>query len=715
MSATTSAVIFADLKPFFKPKSIAVIGASNNPSRIGGRPIKNLQTFGYKGDIFPVNPKYEAIGDLKCYPSVGDIPDDIDHAIISLPAKFVMNEVKTCVQKKIPTATIYSSGFAEEGPKGKAMEDELVAIARKGGLRFCGPNCQGMINLIDRIPASFTPALEADRLIPGSIGMISQSGAFAGSIFNFAQQRGIGLSYWVSMGNMTDLDVADYMMFMLKDETTQVVAAYVEGFRDKDKLLAAAEEAQNRGKQLVVLKGGVSEQGAKASLSHTGSISGSDDICSAALRQMNVIRVEGVEELFDVATLCTKIKYVPEGEITIITTSGAAGVILSDQLTKYGLELLNIPGKTKEKLKNVLPAFGSAENPVDLTAQSINEPDITPKALQAVVEEPRVSLIIIMFTMVVGKLADLWSEAIIKISKQTDKPIVVCWMATNMAEERMEWVANQNVPVFETPVRCVRALKSLVKYSEKLRSRRTRKSSPHIGLNEERKEENNRILRENAKLTEFDSQRILKTYGIGFPAGGLARSGEEALEIAGRIGYPVVLKVQSPNVAHKTDADLIRLNINNEEDLLNEYRELMGRTRQHAEIAPIQGVLVQKMLFGGTEIIAGLIRDPQFGWAVVFGLGGVFVEVLKDVSYRLVPISQKEAQDMIREIKGYQILEGIRGKPEADLNALVNVLMNLSQMAVEMGDAISEVDLNPVLVFNQGTGAKALDALIVRQ
>ncbi len=702
---------FLDMTGFFNPKSIAVLGASADPRRIGGRPIKNLRAFGYTGKIYPVNPKYEAIGDITCYPSILDVPGEVDHVLISVPQKLVPEAVDQSLQKGVRFATVFGSGFGETGREGKELEERLVKTCREGGMRFCGPNCQGMINLVDGVAASFTPALETNQLVPGPIGFVSQSGAFAGSIFNFAQQRNMGLSYWVSMGNMGDLDAADYIMAMIRDERTRVVGAYIEGFRDKEKLFAVAAEAIKRKKQIVVLKGGASRIGAKASVSHTGSIAGSDEICTAALEQWGIIRVEGIEELFDAATLFTTIPYAPEGGLTIVTTSGAAGVILCDQAEKYGLELLDLPEVTKDKLKEILPEFGSSENPIDLTAQSINHPEITSNTIRALAEEPKVGLLIIMFTMVVGRLADMWSKSILDIRKSSDKPMVVCWMATNMAEKEMNLLKESNLAVFETPVRCMRAVKSLYQYSRRAR-RLSRRKRAQPQVDQERKGKVEAMLRGKGPLTEYQAQQILSAYGIPFPKGRLAKTVEEAQEIAGEIGYPVALKVQSPELLHKTEAGLVHLNIQDENQLREAYDALLARARAGLQI---QGVLVQRMVEGQSEVIAGVIRDPQFGHTVMFGMGGIYVEILRDVSFGMPPLGREDAEEMIRQVKGFKILEGARGRKKADVASIVDILLGLSQLIEEVGENILEVDLNPIIVSVEGKGgARTVDVLIQR-
>lgn len=722
-----------NLKHLFNPRTIALIGASTEPTKIGGRPLAYSIKHGNNAKVYAVNPRAGGgnILGFPCYPTVEEIPEAIDLAIIALPARLVLDGIRQCVKKKIPFGIVFSSGFGELGEEGKRLEREMVETARQGGMRLIGPNCQGIINLQAGIIASFTPALDIDKLTPGHIGFVSQSGAFAGSIFNFAQQRRIGLSRWVSIGNQADLDVWDCFMDMIADEDTRVLGGYVEGIKDGRKMLEVAERALEAKKPVILLKGGISERGAKAALSHTGSIAGSAMVARAAFAQKGIIRVDGIEELFDIATVFADVEKPARDGIGILTTSGAAGVLITDRCEQYGLNLAPLTQATRERLLSALPEFGSVANPVDLTAQMINEPEIFTRALDIFLEDETVGLVIIMFTMVTEKLADICAAKLVEAVPKSSKPVVVCWMATKLADPQIEIVRQARIPVFETPYRCVRAVNALVKYHQFLSERKGyEEEEKHFwpgGQFRESPADAGSLLagaRERASerqdgcrvLTETETHAILRAYGIRTPRGGLAHSEEEALALAAKIGYPVVVKVESPDILHRSDAAAIRLGIRTAEELREAYRQVLENARSHHAQARIKGVSVLEMVPGdGVECIVGTLRDADFGWAVMVGLGGILVEVLRDVSLRVVPLNRYDAETMVRELKGYQVLKGARGRKEADIPALVDCLLRVSRLLEDCGQHLREFEINPLMVLPQGQGAIAADCLMVLQ
>lgn len=711
---------FPDLKKFFHPRSMAIIGASTDPNRIGGKPLNYSFRHGYNPEvlkIYPVNPKVQEILGLKCYPDVLQIPDEVDLALIALPANNVMDAVEQCVGKKIPFGIIFSSGFGELGDEGKKLELEVVRKASTGGMRLCGPNCQGMINLQDRIFGSFTPSLDIEKITPGKIGFVSQSGAFAGSIFNFAQQRRIGLSYWVSIGNQSDLLVLDCFMEMLNDERTKVLGAYVEGFKDSQKLKWVSDAALEKGKPLIILKGGRSQRGAQAALSHTGTIAGSIDVGNAAFRQYGLISVDGVEECFDIATLFADIGFAPGGGIGILTTSGAAGVLLTDRCEFYGLRLAELGEETKRKLRKSLPSFGSAENPVDLTAQMINNPSIFTDSLEVFMSDENVGLVLIMFTMVTGELAQMCSDFLRKVVKETNKPVVVCWMATKLSDQYIGEVQQAGIPIYETPYRCIRAVNALIKYSERLKKAKAQKIISLPSVNPAAMTEiegilNMAIQKKKNRLTEYEGKEILKLYGIPVTRSILCQRKEEAIRAANEIGFPVVAKIESPDILHRTDAGAVKLNIRDRENLAKAYGDILDNCKKYKPDAEIIGVSISEMIPPGKEVIVGTSFDSEFGPYVMVGLGGVWVEVLKDVSFRMIPLSETDAEEMVQEIKGWKILKGIRGEPPSDIEALVKTLIRVSKLMERFCDRIAECEINPLLVYPKGGGVKALDCMV---
>ncbi|MEI9479826.1 MAG: acetate--CoA ligase family protein, partial [Deltaproteobacteria bacterium] len=591
-----------------------------------------------------------------------------------------------------------------------------------------GPNCQGVINLHPEMIASFTPALAIEQLTPGHIGFVSQSGAFAGSIFNFAQQRRIGLSRWVSIGNQADLDVWDCFADMVKDENTWILGGYCEGIKDGRKMMDVAEMALEAGKPIILLKGGLSERGAKAALSHTGSIAGSAAVAKAVLAQKGIIRVDGVEEAFDFATVFDEVRKPAKDGIGILTTSGAAGVLMTDRCEAYGLHLAPLTEKTKEKMKAALPDFGSVVNPVDMTAQMINEPEIFGRSLDIFLEDETIGTVVIMFTMVNLELADYCAAKIVEVVPKVNKPVLMCWMATKMADTQMEIVRKEKIPIFETPYRCIRAVNALVKYNEFRDNWLKAKESERargVGKPVQKSAEASSLIasaassaaqREDGRrvLTELETYPILKAYGISTPKGRLARDEAEALAIAREIGYPVVAKIESPDILHRSDARAIQLGIQTPDELKKAFAQIMENSKRYNPKARLKGVSVLEMLpGGGVECIVGTLRDADFGWTVMFGLGGIFVEVMRDVSMRAIPLKPYEAEGMIKEVKGYEVLKGIRGREPADVPALTHLLLGISRLLEECGDRITEFEINPLIVLPKGGGAIAADCLMV--
>jgi len=715
---------YSNLDRLFTPRVIAVIGASTDLEKIGGRPLAYSLKHGSKARIYPVNPNAggREVHGFLFYESVEEIEEEIDLALIAVPARLVADAVRQCVSKQIPFGIIFSSGFGEMGEAGKRLEKDMVETAVKGGMRLIGPNCQGVINLKEKVIASFTPALAIDSITSGAIGFVSQSGAFAGSIFNFVQQRGIGLSKWASIGNQADLDVWDCFMNMIDDSYTRVLGGYLEGIKNGCKLMTVAERALDARKPIVLLKGGVSERGAQAALSHTGSIAGSAAVAQAAFAQKGIISVEGIEELFDIATVLADVQKPARDGIGILTTSGAAGVLITDQCEKYGLNLAPLTDETRQKLASVLPDFGSVANPVDLTAQMINQPEIFTKALDIFLEDEKVGLVIIMFTMVTERLADLCAAKMAEVVPKSKKPIVVCWMATSLADRQIEVIRKQNIPVFETPYRCARAVNALVKYNQFLSERDKHKETKELVVLKVSHDAILAATREKAStvgdgrlvLTEVETHDILNAYGIPTPQGGVVNEEREALALAERIRYPVAVKIESPDILHRSDAGAICLGVETPGELQEAYRQVMANARRYNPQARIKGVSIQEMLPGsGVECLLGTISDADFKRAVMFGLGGIFVEVLRDVSMRVVPLSRFDAEEMVREIKGYKLLKGVRGRGEADIEQLIEVILGVSNLFRDYGKWILEFEINPLIVLPKGQGVVAADCLMV--
>lgn len=707
-----------DLGLFFNPGSIAVIGASTDIRTINGKPIHYLKRHGYPGRIYPVNPKYAEIAGHPCYPSIKEIPDAVDLAVIAVNFRMVPAMLEQCAEKGVRFATIFSSGFAEAGEEGRQIQEKLVEIAASAGIRICGPNCQGGVDLYHRTSAAFSAALDITPFLPGPVGFVTQSGALGFSIFNLAQESGVGFSYVVSTGNEVDLDCTDYMNFMLDDENTKMVFAYIEGIRDGAKFAALADKALAKRKPLALLKVGRSEAGSRAASSHTAALTGSDEVFDAFFRQKGIIRVEDIEEFVGLARLVEGTTGFPRGKgLGVVSISGGGGVLCADTAEACGLEMVTLRKQTSDIIAENIPPFGSPFNPVDITAQAINTAEGFSNVIQAMLADPGVDALVVVITMIVGEPGMRMAADLARIRAETKKPVVVAWTAgEKLMEAQFDLLRRANVPLYQSPVRAVEALAKLMDYGCACR----RVEEANLAGREEPPAEIPEAALEliagaEGALTERESKELLRAFGISTSAEKLARTLDDAVAAGRRIGYPVAMKIDSPDIPHKTEAKAIRLNVQDESELVEAFQEILDNARQYAPEARINGVLIQEMIPGGVEVIVGVNRDSQFGPVVMFGLGGIFVEILKDVSLRVAPVDQREALSMIEQIRGYGVLAGARGRAKADIEALADTLVKVSRMALAMGPRLSELDINPLIVLPEGQGVRVADALAILQ
>ena len=704
-----------ELSPLLNPKSVAIVGVSKNPSRIGGRLLKYLFKHGYKGSLYLVNPKYEDLNGVKCYPSISDIPVSIDCTLIAVPEKHVISVLSECADNNVRSAVVFSSGFAEMGSDGKEKQRKLKELAETKNLRICGPNCIGLINFNNHTVLSFSQLLEIDTLIPGNIGFISQSGALGGSLVNRAQDMSIGLSYFISSGNEADLDVSDFIKYLvLHDKKTKVIAALMEGIKDGPKFIEAAELALKHRKPIIVLKIGETEVGQKAAASHTGSLAGSDSVIDAVFNQKGVIRVYNYDELLETASLFSKGREPKGNRVGILTSSGGGGIIMADYYTKLGLAVPEPSQKTKELASKEIASFGQVANPFDLTGQIFSDPEMFKRCMKLFMEDKNFDIIQVNVSMVAGQSSEKRGLYILESAKGSSKPVVSWWAAGSLSDPGIKALSDSDIAFFRSPERCAIAVKSLVKYYQLLETRKDSTESCYDADYSISLDSAKNILDAGDKcLSEHQSKALLKLYGIPVTRENVAKSSHEAISFADKIGFPVVLKIDSPDIMHKSEAKVIRLGVNSKEEIQQCYQEIIENAERYNTKARINGVLVQEMIQSGTEVIVGMSEDPQFGPTIAFGLGGIFVEVLKDISLRVVPLLKSDADLMVRETKGYQILKGLRGKNRSDIESVIDVLLRISRLAEDWKDYISEIDINPLIVFDEGHGVKALDALVV--
>ena len=706
------------LEALMRPKSVAVIGASEDLATLGGHIVMYLLDFGYQGRIFPVNPKYDAIAGLKCYPTVLDVPEEVDCALLMVASKNVFEVLDHLAQRQVKSAIVFSSGFGESGPEGRERQARLHQFAATTGIRICGPNCAGIFNVNDRTPLTFQHGLEMGYL-PGNIGFVSQSGALQGALINRAYDRGVGFSFIISSGNEADLEMSDYVEFLLGDRGTDVILLLVEGFRNPEKFVRVADMAIEARKPLIVLKTGQSERGRKSALAHTAAIAGSEEVCDALFKQKGIIRVGDFDELIQTGALFARYPGGIDNGLIITSGSGGAGTFSADICADLGLTLPELSSDTKQKLGEILPAFVyEASNPLDMTAHQTNDHTIFPRCLQLFLDDPAYN---VYLNVLVGPPRHTTSSLaghLLEAAAGTTKVVTMAVVCGSLAGPAADEYRQSRFPYFDSPVTALKAISHLVRYKEFLRRHHSiRKDGTSLGPLSTSTARQAKAILESAggvALSEYDSKRLLSLYGVPTAREGLARSEGEAVEAARSIGYPVAAKICSSDITHKTEAGGVKLGIRDDDSLIAAYREILENARSHNPAAVVDGVLIQEMIPAGVETIVGVTRDPQFGPAVLFGLGGIFTEVLRDTSLRLAPLSRTDAEEMVREIKGLPLLEGSRGRPKADVGALVEVLLSVSRLIVDLEDSVQALDINPLIVLPQGMGARAADALIVR-
>ncbi len=701
----------SDLERFFNPRAIAIIGASQDLSTISGQPLRFLKGHGYEGKLYPVNPRYEEVAGLRCYPALSEIPDVPDLALILVNASRVADMLRQCGEKGVPYVIIFSSGFSEMGGKGVALQRELVAIAREYDIGVIGPNCQGMINVADQVYAGFGSVFNA-HYSPGPVSMVSQSGGFGFSVMNLSSlEGGLPFRQMVTTGNEIGVSTIDFIDYYIRDPKTEIIVGYIEGLKDARRLIEVGEKALAARKPILMWKVGNTEQGQKAAASHTANLGGAMTLYKAAFRQAGIIQVEDIQDVVDYGRgfRCGRL---PEGNrLAIITISGGAGILMTDECIGRGMRVPPLSAETGAKLREFVPSFGSLLNPVDVTAAIFNDTTLINRTLQVIVDDPNIDCVAMINASLQGELAEKIAHEIVSVASRTTKPIFIAWSAREVvAPEAYAALDAAQIPHYRSPVRCGRALAALSGYAEALRRHAAARDERPLELSVESARA--ALSGATADVSEHAAKQLLASYGIAVTREELAGSREDALAAARRIGYPVALKVQSPDIPHKTEAGAVKLDVASAAELPAAYDEVLANARACKPGARIEGVLVSEMAEKGLEAILGAVNDPLFGPAVMFGLGGIFAEVLKDVSFRLAPLTPSEARRMIEEIKGYPVLAGARGRALADVDALAEALVRLSAAAVDLGERFAELDLNPVFVYDSGKGIKAVDALI---
>ncbi len=699
-----------NLEALFNPASVAIIGVSSDLSKFTGHTLKYLIKHGYPGRIYPINPKYQEISGIRCFGSVAELPERPDMAFVQIPARLTFDAVRQCAERGVRAVLLHTAGMAETGEGGRKAEQELLAMARASGMVICGPNSGGMVNLVNRVVLTPVVAMELEDLKPGKVGLVSQSGGMTGALITRAYSRGIGFSYVVSTGNEMDLKCSDYIRFMLEDSHTSVVAIFMEGLRGNDikPFLKTARMAMEKGKPIVVLKVGKAEVGRKAAASHTGALTGSDEAYNAMFRQMGIVRVHAMEELFETASMFSKSPLPAGDRIGVLTTTGGGALLLADEGGSIGLKFPLPKADTSRAAALGLPSFASTANPLDVTMSGVG--DGFRKSLKLFLEDENFDIVV----AVVGTSAQFYPELGVRPvleATEADRPLVA--YLNPVADEAARLLEEGGIPTFRTPESCAHALRALVDYAWAVRKHSQQMAPPRISADMAKAREV--LLTADRNLNEHQSKQLLALYGIPVIPEEVAHTAMEAADKAEALGFPVVLKVLSPSILHKSEVGAIRRNLSSREEVQKSYNEMLEAVKVRFPEVDIQGVLGQKMAREGLEVIVGFSRDPQFGHVFIFGMGGILVEVLRDVSMRLAPLGPADAEEMLDEIRSAALLRGFRGSPNADRGAIVDVLLRLSQLAADLGDEIEAVDINPLIVYPQGEGTVAVDALVIRR
>jgi len=696
------------LNSFFEPKSVAVIGASTNPVKLGHAVLKNLVDGGYAeyGKIYPINLKAEEILGHKVYPSVLDVPDQIDLAVIVIPYNFVPDALRICGDKGIPAAIVISAGFREAGREGLERELELIDISKEFNIRLIGPNCLGIIDTFTPLNASFA----AGTPPKGPMGFMSQSGALGTAVLDIALAGRLGLSKFVSLGNKADVDEIDLVKAWQDDAHTGVILMYVEGMPNGQEFIEIAREVTKK-KPIVAIKSGVTQSGSRAVSSHTGSLAGSEQAYHAAFHQAGVIRAPSMESLFDMALALGYQPSLKGDRIAIITNAGGPGILATDALEKSGMSLSRFELDTIRTLEEQLPDAASAANPVDVLGDA--RADRYSFALETVSTDPNVDGLMIVLTPQAMTEIKATAHAIGALAQNTDKPIIACFMGEAMVQAGITVLQDYGVPNYPFPERAARSFKAMSDYREVVK-RPTPEFVHYDADNDTVRRIFNKVLSDGrVTIGDFEAREILTAYDIKIPQSEIASTPEEAIEFAGKIGYPVVLKIASPDILHKTDVGGVKIGLSNQEEVRDAYELMVYRAQRYLPEARIWGCLVQEMVpSGGIEVLVGMNRDPQFGPLVTFGLGGIYVETLKDVTFRVAPFSRQEAHEMLSEIRAHALLDGVRGQPEADKEAIVAILLRIGQLVQDFPQ-ILELDINPLIVYTRSQGAIAIDMRLV--
>lgn len=697
-------------EPLFRPRGVAIVGASHDLRRIGGQPVKFLASYGYKGRVYPINPKHAEIAGLRCYPSVASIDGPCDVALVAVNGAAAVEVVRECGRKGIRFAVVFSAGFRETGAAGLEQEARLLEAAREHGVRIIGPNCQGYLNISERLYATFGVLGLEPELKAGPVSSVAQSGGFGFGIVTQCESAGVGFRNLVSSGNESDVTTPEILDAYVDDAGTRLLVGFIEGVRDGRALMQVADRSVRAGKPLLMWKAGNSEAGKRASLSHTAALTGSYDAYRAAYRQSGIIEMRDIDEISDAARALLPGRLPRGNRVAALGSSAGSCILFADRCAELGLEMATLAPATEAAIAEVIPAYGSPRNPVDVTADVFNDLGAFTKAVDLVLADPGVDQLCVLYAGLSGEIALTCNRTVSEAMARHGKPVMLGWTARRHRAEAAYHLADEaQIPYFTSPVRLANAAGVLARFAG-LRERADRR----LSLFPESQEVIDATLPAGAgMLSEAQSKALLASWGLAVTRDVLVPAGQDAGKLAADSKYPLVVKIASADIAHKTEAGGVILGVRSPAELQEAVAEVIRRGREYAPTAHIEGALVCEMVDDAVEMLAGVTQDPVFGPMVTLGLGGIQAEVLRDVTYRVAPFDEDTALEMIGELRGAALLHGFRKRPLADVGALASFLARLSQVAWTLRERLSELDVNPLMVRPRGSGVVAADALVV--
>ncbi len=688
------------LEPLLNPRSIAMIGASDNAGRIGGMPLELLSRFGFAGQVYPVNPKYNEVFGYRCYPQIEDLPEVPDLAVLAIGARDVTAMLRRCHDMGIKAAVVYAAGFAEEGEEGARLQHELTRFCEQSGMQVAGPNCMGMANLNSRAFTAFAAIFKTTSMQEGAgrVSVLTQSGNVCSALYGLLRAQDIPVTHFINTGNEAVVDFAQYLEYLAEDPHTEVVLGYVEQIRDGQRFIRACQRLREQGKVLVILKAGVTEKGAAAVQSHTSALAGDQKIYEAAFRDLNVIAADDFAQMANIAMLAGLRERTAGTRMGVVTMSGALGAILTDRFIQHGLQLPDLPDEVQVQLRKGIPAYGMVGNPVDVTGNIVNDPQFVSHVLEALAVTPALDTVVINAP---GYMLDRMAEPLIEVVRKHPRLFVA--IDTGKASSR-EALRAAGVPVFDDLGHAVRALAPFLQWQQ----RRGQSLAAGDGS-----------LRMNAQVVpdmpchEGEARRYLQAFGLPDPDVTIARTREEALDIASRFEAPLAMKIVSADLAHKTEAGGVLLNIRGGEQAAAAFDRILENVRRYQSDVNIAGVMISPMQQGVAELLIGATRDPVFGPVLTVAIGGIMTEIYRDTAHALLPVSHDQALRMLRSLKAFALLDGFRGRARADLPAAADAMVAVGQAFLSAQPALDQIEINPLLVKEEGQGVAMLDALLI--